>query len=170
MSTLFLSSCAQETGRKSSQSLQNSKAPKNGFNERLEQAKLIDIPIPLGFKLINKTESPTSAHHTYAGSLSRIDVKNLYLKELERHGWNIIDISSSDEELLFCKKRNQYCAVSLRNTPQSSKNQVRPTLIHLFVQGRIDKSTFEHDASIILEELDEPPIQVPKEYHVNKHS
>ena len=89
----------------------------------LVQAKMTDIPIPIGFTLDTKKSgliSNKTIFH-YHGNLgikkwnnSTCRTITFYQNEMEVNGWEIQDFSTEKEGLLFCRKANKSCAISIR--------------------------------------------------------
>jgi hypothetical protein len=116
---LFLVSC-QKTSQKKSIDASNPLF--------LVQAKMIDMPVPIGFTLVaNKSglaEEKNKIVFHYSGNLGVEKTTTFYQNEMEVNGWEIQDFSTKKEGLLFCSKANKSCALSIR------PNAVRIVLDH----------------------------------------
>lgn len=105
---LFLTSC-QKTSQK---------RPVNASNSLfLVQAKLVDLPVPIGFTLVENKSGIRDDNRIifhYRGDLSVQKTITFYQNEMEVNGWSIQDFSTEKEGLLFCRKVNKSCALSIR--------------------------------------------------------
>lgn len=84
----------------------------------LEEAKQFDSLVPLGFRRIKKQvcrgyNSPMLLVR-YEGAQSLSKVISFYQRELEASGWDLVNFSSEQEGLFFCRKGLQECAIAIR--------------------------------------------------------
>ena len=106
---LFFSSCKKSSHKK----------PIDAGNPLfLVQAKMVDLPVPIGYSLVeNKSglaEEKNKIVFHYRGNLGIEKITTFYQNEMEVNGWNIKDFSTKREGLLFCSKANKSCALSIR--------------------------------------------------------
>lgn len=126
-SSLFLfTSC----GKKQQSYSEKKSGTKQNSKDFVGAAKRIDTPTPVGFSLLENTTTTTASRFSYTGMLSQEKTYHFYRKEMERLGWALIDLSSSEEQLLFCHKTTKYCAV--RISKNISKKQ--PTAVTLYLK------------------------------------
>ncbi len=98
---------------------------------RQQEAKLVDIPVPLGSVpcVANYHISeyvPEQAHAdevmlAYDSQLSLSDIKDFYKQEMERLGWCNIATYEQSESLFLFKKPDRLCAVSVRPYQHQNK-------------------------------------------------
>jgi hypothetical protein len=123
---MFLSSCGKQTP----QSIQHNK-----LQAQLGQAKHFDIPIPLTFTLAeSNTKQQPNAYNDYMrynGSLSVAQTSSFFKKEMELAGWDIVDLSNSNEGFLYCMKPTKQCGIEIRPSGKPQKRET--TTICLFV-------------------------------------
>lgn len=115
-----------------------------------------DIPLPINFRLaaknsVNKDDESTyvtSTYH-YTGNLPLKDIVSFYLLNMEQFGWEVNDLSTNEEVLLYCSKNRKYCAISAR---QNLTNKNFKTSIYIFTKietnkerKRINNSKDEND-------------------------
>ena len=106
-------------------------------HNELSQAKNFDTPVPLGYKHLSSDSLGNIQHHVYEGNLSIAKTKEFYLQEMERLGWDIVDLSTKAEALLFCNKTMKQCTLSIRPYNQNKKNHKNlQTSVHIFVHIR----------------------------------
>jgi hypothetical protein len=101
----------------------------------LGQAKHFDVPVPLTYKLAStssrKQQDGVSDFAQYNGSLTVAQTVSFYKREMERTGWDIIDLSTDHEGFLFCNKPSKQCGVQIR---ASGKPEARKaTTLSLFI-------------------------------------
>ena len=75
----------------------------------LHEAKHADLPVPVGFTL-----RPSAGPFRYAGSLSIVQVRDFYHKQMERLGWVLQDYSAGNEGLLICSKPMRSCVILIQ--------------------------------------------------------
>lgn len=108
----------------------------------LELEKQTDIPVPVGYELLHaQTKNldgqadDVSMVFCYEGKLSFKQVVDFYLQNMELLGWDISDLSSGDEGMLFCSKINKTCAVSIRSEPSAKNNKKKGGVrVYLFLK------------------------------------
>ena len=88
------------------------------------EAKLMDIPIPLGVEPLADyfSESSCSQEKCSLGYRSRIlydDLMLFYTQEMERLGWKKSAEIETVETLLYFEKPTRFCVISLR--PEKDK-------------------------------------------------
>jgi len=90
-----------------------------------KEARLSDIPIPLGAKPMDEFLSdPYSATETVVGYHSDRKIEDLfsfYLQEMERLGWQTIASFDGNEKSLNFQKPSKFCSVSIRKDQELSK-------------------------------------------------
>jgi len=133
---LFLmSSCGKNRSKK--------KVERDERSISILEAKHSDIPLPVGFKLIDLDKNEFGKLRTFstefiscAGLLDRKKVIHYYLVNMERHGWEIVDLSNEREGLLFCSKPCKYCVISIRDNLSSRCAKGVRTFIYLFIKNK----------------------------------
>ena len=88
------------------------------------EAKLSDIPIPLGSLPVERLF--TSETFVYYIKTPILELKSFYDQEMERHGWDLLAQVVREEALLVFDKPHRLAVISLR--PQHNK-----TLIYITV-------------------------------------
>ena len=106
----------------------------------LELAQHFDIPVPLTFKLADTLtkQDPKLGFKDfmqYKGALSVSKTIEFFKTEMERAGWDIIDLSTNHEGFLFCSKPTKQCGIQIRPTGNPQKNSAT-TLCLFITQGR----------------------------------
>ena len=131
----------------------NSSFNKNSLADsvKLKEAKYSDIPIPVGYSFVDLKSKNSLSFSTNledkvdvasdcfccAGDLSLIKVLNYYKASMECCGWDITDLSTDKEGLLFCNKQSRCCVVSVRNANSILKNTKNNTCVLLFVKNKL---------------------------------
>lgn len=146
----FISSCGKTT---QTNSLINKKSSQNLPSLEtmlLQQAKNIDIPVPVGFtpspKLSLSNTNGQPVFSCYQGNLQINQVISFYKKSMELEGWKIQDFSTQQEGLLFCKKVSKNCALSIRPSHFTSKNRKSSqTDVYVFIQNKSNHSINQLD-------------------------
>jgi hypothetical protein len=102
---------------------------------QLGHAQHFDVPTPVTF--IPTTQSSRQEggmihdFMQYAGKLTISQATTFYKQEMERTGWDVIDLSGANEGFLFCSKPHKQCGVQVRaNTPPMRE---KPTTVCLFI-------------------------------------
>lgn len=115
----------------------------------LSKSRYFDVPTPVGYTLldakinkkhisdIEEINNASSYSLCYAGSLSMKEAVNFYRQSMERLGWDISDLSSKGEGLLFCRKNNKSCAISVRSERTSKGSGHNKSKIHIFLQDDV---------------------------------
>lgn len=107
----------------------------------LQQARYADLPVPLGFTPVSN-QSNASGNNVllaYAGTLGVNESLEFCKNALELEGWEIQDFSTEGEGLLFCRKANKQCALSVN---QERRNI---TKIHIVLKKKSKKQSPEID-------------------------
>lgn len=122
----FLSACGKKQNNFSPSENNNlhSGAHPKILNLEQKQAKLLDIPVPIGFQHLYDEESSQTRLMVYEGMLSLEKTRLFYLQEMERLGWKISDLSVASEIALWCEKITKQCIISARLNPLSQKIQI----------------------------------------------
>jgi len=135
----------------SSKSLKSFISEKNNIlmSDILDQAKLIDTPVPVGYEFVEKSSEQDSHSIVCKGVLSVKKTREFYIQEMERLGWDIIDLSNKHEGLLICSKQSRYCAVSMRdirNDKGKKRKRYFNTKLHLFIKNdkKLKEKTLRH--------------------------
>jgi len=100
------------------------------------QAKYSDLPVPIGCRLIEEKKSQTqlpAAFLHYVGSISIPSAITFYNQEMERMGWDIVNLSHEGEGMLVCSKPSKWCLVSIRINHHARKNAEK-TSLSLFIK------------------------------------
>lgn len=109
---------------------------------RLKQAKNSDLPIPVGYKFVELIDFDDDLHgqkkdfFCYAGDLNIEQLARFYRINMERLGWHISDLSVSNEGLLFGKKANKECAISIRDNGNVCELFSKKSYVCLFVKSK----------------------------------
>lgn len=140
---VFLTSCSKTSLEKKREEEQK--------NVLLSHLKQQDVPVPVGFipyaKKTKDKESKVTTMICYRGNLSVKQSIHFYRQSMELDGWNIEDFSTDEssggmmphvcvpptEGLLFCRKSNKQCAISVRenqNKIDKCKTNLRVLLQH----------------------------------------
>ena len=93
---------------------------------REQEAKMVDIPFPLGAVPLENVSVYTQDESVigYQCSASNEDLREFYTLEMEREGWcNLMSIASSESMLVFSKPY-RLCVISLRESEQSQECRV----------------------------------------------
>jgi len=103
---------------------------------RLGHAQHFDIPTPVTFTQASQssnTDTNGMIHDfmQYNGKLPIGQTIAFYTHEMERSGWDIVDLSGTREGFLFCTKPNKRCGVQIRANVPPVKQM--PTTVCLFV-------------------------------------
>ena len=102
------------------------------LTHHIQRAKDQDIPIPVGYHHKKTTTDKTTTYMEYHGGISLEKTKDFYRKEMERHGWDIIDLSTIEQCLLFCSKQKRNCAISLRQKNADLNNKSTEIQLSIF--------------------------------------
>jgi len=95
-----------------------------------QEARLIDIPIPLHALAIQSESSTVPNQETdslvlaYRVNSKYRDIGSFYTNEMERLGWNMISSVYDVESLLVFIKPQRVCAISLRNYAKNSTSSL----------------------------------------------
>lgn len=102
---------------------------------QLGNAKHFDIPIPLAFTLAHSSSKKQPVglgdFMQYTGALAVPEAIAFYKREMERAGWDINDLSSTQEGFLYCTKPTKQCGIEIRQTGKPQKDHA--TAVCLFV-------------------------------------
>lgn len=99
----------------------NKNSHDDGYDVRQQEARLIDIPIPihadsLGFHEQQLTDGDSdSLVLAYRVHLKQSDIRSFFEIEMERLGWNMMANVFDVESMLVFIKPTKVCTVSLRN-------------------------------------------------------
>ena len=137
---IFLPSCSKKTSY-------NSELTKKNSEEfiRLKEAKYSDIPLPVGFRVIEpKKESLSLSNENsdficYQVNMSIEQVLDYYRANMESFGWLIDDLSCSQEGLLFCNKRSKCCVVSVRDDLKNVGSSIPNCYVYLFIKNKLQE-------------------------------
>ena len=103
------------------------------FNTGLGHPKHFDIPLPATFSATTASSQPFANQIrdalTYNGTLSVKHTIEFYQREMEQAGWQVEDLSGSNEGFLYASKPGKFCGISIRHDTHASK----PTVLTLFV-------------------------------------
>lgn len=86
---------------------------------RIYEAKMADIPIPIGSKPIKQyfQAAAADAQEITLGYISEQSISELatfYVQQMEQYGWSQAALFSGVEHLIIFEKPDQVCAISLR--------------------------------------------------------
>jgi hypothetical protein len=102
---------------------------------RVELTKHFDVPVPLDFKL--KTTSSRALQDGYSdfmrynGPTAPDQTIAFYMREMERSGWDITNLSTAQEGFLFCCKPHKQCGIQIQPGPGHT------TILCLFVTQKV---------------------------------
>lgn len=143
-SVLFAIGLLSSCGKKLSIEQKNEKAQSRPLEAALSssvltEARLIDIPTPVGFSLVKHRQYDVMEHFIYRGSLQLEQVSSFFSQEMERLGWSMVPFITEQEHLVFCTKPAKQCAIAVR--PVLSLG-VCSTEIAIFVRTMRNKKQF----------------------------
>jgi len=122
MFCLLLSSCTKQSSYRQKKGIEQSvdNIQVNRLDLIIQQeAMLVDIPIPLFDERIIPLSSDTIESDTlsfgYKSPLSRDQVIDFFLKQMERLGWKHLVSFESTETLLQFKSPDRYCTIVIKN-------------------------------------------------------
>jgi hypothetical protein len=131
MFCLLLSSCTKQSS--SRQKKGNALSVENVQANRLEiiiqqEAMLVDIPIPLFDVRIIPSSCDTIESDTllfgYKSPLSRAQVIDFFLNQMERLGWKHLVLFEGEESLLQFKSPDRYCTVVIKSSAISEASSL----------------------------------------------
>lgn len=101
-----------------------------------QEAKLIDIPIPLNacpvpYYFADVSNRGQELSLAYESTMSSDDLVLFYTQEMERLGWKKAASIHTVETLLYFEKPDRFCVISLR--PESEKTAEASILIIFFI-------------------------------------
>jgi len=123
MFCLLLSSCTKQSSYRQKKGIEQSVG--NNQDNRLDliiqqEAMLVNIPIPFFDERIIPLSSDTVESDTllfgYKSPLSRDQVIDFFLKQMERLGWKHLVSFESTEALLQFKSPDRYCTIVIKNS------------------------------------------------------
>lgn len=143
---LLFSSCAKNNS--------NNVIKKSSFNladnsETLKEAKYADIPIPVGYRFVDLQKDSDNSEHSRSdnlenseflccyGNISMEQLLKYYRTNMERCGWEIVDLSNEYEGLFFCDKPGKYCVISVRNNIFEGKSNQKINYVCLFIKNKV---------------------------------
>jgi hypothetical protein len=101
----------------------------------LGYAQDVDVPLPITFSLTEASSEdgrgPGHRYLRYQGGLSVSQTAAFYIREMERSGWDIINLCTSNEGFLYCHKPGRQCGIQIRPSGKPQRNAV--TTLCLFV-------------------------------------
>ncbi|MBD3231742.1 hypothetical protein GF322_03700 [Candidatus Dependentiae bacterium] len=140
ISLLFISVFFSCTKKKTNNVNIRSNSHVSNQTDILKEAKHIDIPIPVGYKFValpnNSDIYNNSEFLCYYGQIPLKQLLHYYKTNLERCGWEIIDLSNDYEGLFFCDKPGKYCVISVRNNVFEVKNEQKNNYVCLFIKNK----------------------------------
>jgi len=105
------------------------------FSLLLGSTQNFDIPVPVTFSLVSSSteEQEKQARDLikYQGSLSVKQTVDFYLREMERTGWDIANLSINNEGFLYCKKPTKLCGIMIQSGEKNKSTN--STEISLFL-------------------------------------
>ncbi len=151
ISIIFITSCSKKNKSNNSELARNFGLDFIKVNE----AKYSDIPLPIGYAFVDmgkkslQKDDKYSDLFCYEGELACEQVSDYYRVNMERCGWEIVDMSNEQEGLLFCNKLNKYCIVSIRDDFDINKYDSKKSYIYLFVKNKFnDESSKTKDINL----------------------
>ncbi len=139
---LIFSSC---TKNKSNNVIKKSNSNLADNSETLKEAKYADIPIPVGYRFVDLPKDSENLEHSKSedseflccyGKISMEQLLKYYRTNMERCGWEIVDLSNEHEGLLFCDKPGKNCVVSVRNNVFERKSDQKNNYVCLFIKNK----------------------------------
>ncbi len=79
----------------------------------LNVARLVDIPIPLGFSLFHQENSMQTSMLQFQGNKSLEHSTLFYEQEMDRLGWDLTNFSTQTYGLFLCEKRPKLCIINI---------------------------------------------------------
>lgn len=126
MFCLLLSSCTKQSSYRQKKCVEplNNKSQDNCLDFIIQQeAMLVDIPIPLFDARIIPSSSDFNESDTlmfgYKSPLSRSQVIDFFLNQMERLGWKHLVLFEGEESLLQFKSPDRYCTVVIKSSALS---------------------------------------------------
>jgi len=92
----------------------------------LSEAKLVDVPIPLGAQVLQSSEgddgvgSRDSSFLLYRTSMAADELEQFYLQQMEQMGWQQAHLFHGPELLINFEKPDRRCAISVRPLARES--------------------------------------------------
>lgn len=90
----------------------------NAFAVSQQEAKLIDIPIPLYDERLSMEASDSNRQDTailgYRSSLAVVAIIDFYVHEMERLGWQQLALFQGTESLVQFESPERLCSISIR--------------------------------------------------------
>lgn len=117
------------------------KLPKSVSLEAIakQEAKLIDIPIPIGAQVLESAcEINDASDHMVLGYTTSLDYNTLiafYQREMERLGWQQLAYVSGSESLLTFIKPGRFCSVFLRQHVDGGWRKSVPKIAFIIFVG-----------------------------------
>jgi len=79
------------------------------------EARLIDVPIPLGAHLTQTTDDGEgNSFISYRTTMSTTELEQFYLQQMEQMGWQQAIVFRGPEQLIIFERPDRKSAVSLR--------------------------------------------------------
>ena len=97
--------------------------------------KQSDIPLPLGYRVVDADQEQGTEYYSCTGSMSFEQLVSFYQRAMETQGWKISTLNTKKEGLLLCSKPSRVCTISIRPTTQQGNDQTIASL-HLLLQAR----------------------------------
>jgi len=105
----------------------------NSFAINQQEAKLIDIPIPLYEKWLSMEVDDSNSQDTtifgYHSLLSETALIDFYLHEMERLGWRQLAFFQGTESLLQFESPERLCSISIRSIGKQVKNTTQADVV-----------------------------------------
>lgn len=102
----------------------------------LSVARLIDIPIPLGFTLVHQENSAQMSMLQFQGTKNIEASIQFYLQEMDQLGWKLTNFSTQTSGVLLCEKGYRSCVI---NVTQQAKTTVT---LHIKKQHSIKQKRY----------------------------
>jgi len=103
---------------------------------QLAHAQHFDIPVPLTFKQTQThTEEKQGCLHDamhYKGQLSVSACSAFYRQEMEKSGWEVIDLSNRSDGFFYCNKPNKHCGIHIQKN-----SELAGTIITILVSQKV---------------------------------
>lgn len=103
-----------------------------------------DIPVPLGYKVVERDEQDQTQYLSYQGTMQDKDLIVFYQRSMEELGWKMSSLKTEKEGLLLCSKPSRLCTISIRPTNKQNSNYQNIASLHIFIQAKnVDKNKLD---------------------------
>jgi hypothetical protein len=101
-----------------------------------EAALFLDVPIPVGSKMMKNVTKDNMDFAQYNCMLSPEKVTSFYKQEMELLGWDISEFKSDFQTIMFCNKLSKFCAFSIEPAAKASNKK---TKVNIFIKVKLSE-------------------------------